>query len=267
MMTMRVAGGLSSFLIGLLALTASALAAGPGRSIVTTDNSDYFGFDLRAEQNFSIDQCKTACLADSSCRAFTYNTKAKWCFLKSDYNQLKPFSGAIAGKIVNVSGEPDIGAPPELTFFPSWMADEARQVRESLTSGGTPGTQGLNTLVNAGQQAMLNDPRTAMQDFSAAVAITPDESTLWVSLARAALAISASNSDETTLTQRNGTAGAWNGYQVSRTKTARADALRVLAQALDRRDYFRPALQAYQASLALVNSAEVKAEYEDLKSR
>ena len=46
-MTMRV--GLSSFLIGLFALTASALAAGPGRTIVTTDNSDYFGFDLRSE--------------------------------------------------------------------------------------------------------------------------------------------------------------------------------------------------------------------------
>ena len=45
-----------------------------------------------SEQNFSLEQCKTACLGDSSCRAFTYNTKAKWCFLKSDYNQLKPFS-------------------------------------------------------------------------------------------------------------------------------------------------------------------------------
>ena len=121
-------------LIGLT-LSGPALAAGEARSIVTTDNSDYFGFDLRSEQNFSLEQCKTACLGDSSCRAFTYNTKAKWCFLKSDYNQLKPFSGAVAGKVVNLSGEPDIGAPPELTFFPSWMADEARLLRQSLTSG------------------------------------------------------------------------------------------------------------------------------------
>ena len=40
-----------------------------------------------------------------------------------------------------------------------------------------------------------------------------------------------------------------------------------LRSVLDRRDYFRPALQAYQASLALVNSAEIKAEYDDLKAR
>jgi hypothetical protein len=113
-MTTRVARIFSSFLVLLLALAGPALAAEGGRTIVTSDNSDYFGFDLRAEQNFSLDQCKTTCLADSSCRAFTYNTKAKWCFLKSDYNLLKPFSGAVAGKVVNISGEPDIGAPAEL---------------------------------------------------------------------------------------------------------------------------------------------------------
>ena len=104
----------------------------PGR-IVTTDNSDYFGFDLRSDQNVTLDQCKTTCLGDSACRAFTYNTKAKWCFLKSDYNQLKPFNGAVAGKVVNVDGDPDIGAPPELAFFPNWMADQAQQYRNKLT--------------------------------------------------------------------------------------------------------------------------------------
>ena len=139
-MSVRAARGLQAFVFLLFSLigsslTGPALAAGEARSVVTTQNSDYFGFDLRAEQNFSLDQCKTACLGDPSCRAFTYNTKAKWCFLKSDYNQLKPFSGAVAGKVVNLTGDPDIGAPAELSFFPSWMADEARIYRESLTGG------------------------------------------------------------------------------------------------------------------------------------
>ena len=84
------------------------------RQIVTTPNSDYFGFDLRSEQNVTLDQCKTSCLGDSQCRAFTYNTKAKWCFLKSDFATIKPFSNAVAGKVVPISGEPDIGAPPAI---------------------------------------------------------------------------------------------------------------------------------------------------------
>jgi uncharacterized protein YfaS (alpha-2-macroglobulin family) len=274
-MTVRAARGFSPFvffllaLIGLVSPMQAALAAGEARTVVTTENSDYFGFDLRAEQNFSLDQCKTTCLGDRACRAFTYNTKAKWCFLKSDYNQLKPFSGAIAGKVVNLTGEPDIGAAPDLTFFPSWMADEARQYRQSLTNGSVAvGEQGLAFLINAGGQAMLaGDPRAAMLNYTAAVAISPDDGALWTALARATLGVQPSTGSETALFQRNATAAAWNGYQLSRTTNARADALHVIAQGLDRRDYFRPALQAYEASLALVNSAEVKAEYDDLKAR
>ena len=100
--------------------------------MVTTQNADYFGFDLRSEQNVTLDQCKTTCLGDPSCRAFTYNTKAKWCFLKSDFSAIKPFNGAVAGKVVPVSGDPDIGATPELTFFQSWMVEEARQMRQEV---------------------------------------------------------------------------------------------------------------------------------------
>ncbi len=125
--------------LSLLVLLAASPWAGPAgavetRRIVTTENADYFGFDLRSEQNVTLDQCKADCLGDPACRAFTYNTKAKWCFLKSDFNTLKPFSGAVAGKAMPVEGEKDIGAPPELAFFPAWMADQARQYRTHLTA-------------------------------------------------------------------------------------------------------------------------------------
>ena len=192
-MSVRAVRGFSVFILllfSLIGLTGAALAAGEARSVVTTQNSDYFGFDLRSEQNFSLEQCKTACLGDSSCRAFTYNTKAKWCFLKSDYNQLKPFAGAVAGKVVSVSGEPDIGAPAELGFFPSWMADEARLLRQNLTNGKVAvGESGLAFLTDAAEQAMLTgDARTAMNSYTAAVVISPDDSALWTGLARATLA-------------------------------------------------------------------------------
>ena len=87
----------------LLSVFHGLAQAAETKRIVTTDNVDYFGFDLRSEQNVTLDQCKTDCLGDNACRAFTYNTKAKWCFLKSDYNTLKPFAGAVGGKVVNVA--------------------------------------------------------------------------------------------------------------------------------------------------------------------
>src|SRR6476620_7778754 len=166
---MRAARGLSFLVLLFLALGGVAQAA-EARRIATTDNSDYFGFDLRSDQNVTLDQCKTTCLGDPSCRAFTYNTKAKWCFLKSDYNQLKPFSGAVAGKVVNLTGDPDIGAPAELSFFPSWMADEARIYRESLTGGKVKlPADGLASLTSSAEQAMLTgDARSAMQNYTSA---------------------------------------------------------------------------------------------------
>ncbi len=257
------------FLLIFLGLLAPAMAAGPARTVVTSENGDYFGFDLRSEQNLSLDQCKAACLGDSGCRAFTYNTKARWCFLKSDYNQLKPFAGAVAGKVTDQAGDPDIGAPPELSFFPAWIVDEARQYRTNLVKGAASASDsGLAQLVEAGDYAILtNDPRTAMRNFTAAIAISPDDGNLWINLAKAILAVQPANGEEAASLQRDGSSAAWNAYQLLRTAPARAEALSVIASGLARRDLHRPALSAYEASLALMNSAPVAAEYMDLKAR
>ena len=239
------------------------------RQVVTSDNTDYFGFDLRSEQNVTLDQCKTSCLGDSQCRAFTYNIKAKWCFLKSDFATTKPFNGAVAGKVVPISGDPDIGAPPALTYFPSWMADEAARMRTRLTNGSLAvGEMGLAALAEAGDSALLTgDPRTAVQRFTTAVATSPDDGALWLKLSRALLAVEGINSQEKASLQSDASSAAYNAYLLLRTAPTRADALAVIAKNLDRRDLFRPSLQAYEASLALVNSAAVRSEYEDLKAR
>jgi len=264
---MRLVRLLTALQLVMAAWAAPALAA-DGRAIVTQDNADYFGFDLRAEQNVSLDQCRTICLGDPQCRAFTYNTKAKWCFLKSDYATLKPFNGAVAGKVVLTGGEADLGAPPQLAFFPAWMADEARQYRTALLATPPAADAGLVGLVEAAGQAMrANDPRGAVNSYTAAIRIAPDDGALWLGLARAIMGVQGGNGSETATLNRDATSAAWNGYQLLRTRPARADVLAAIAVGLDRRELFRPALQAYEASLALVSSAEVQAAYEDLKAR
>ncbi len=83
---MKRSGLFLAVLISLMGWLAAPSLAADAKSIVTIENKDYFGFDLRSSQNVTLDQCKTTCLGDSSCRAFTYNTKAKWCFL----NRISP---------------------------------------------------------------------------------------------------------------------------------------------------------------------------------
>ena len=258
-----------AFLLTLLAGGVTPLSAQEQREIVTSPESDYFGFDLRSEKDVSLDQCEAVCLAESACRAFTYNVKAKWCFMKSDFNQLKPFKGAVAGKVVAVAGDPDIGAPPELAYFPAYMADEARAYRTNLLAGEpVAAEQGLAGLVEAADNAMRsNDPRTAMNNLISAVKLSPDDGTLWTKLAAATLGVTPVNGQETSDLQRNAASAAWNGYQLQRTARSRADTLTVMARTLDKREMFRPALTAYEQSLALVPDASLQAEYQDLKAR
>ena len=77
----------SGFLALALALVPISLPASAQdiRTIERIDDADYFGFDLRTEKNVSIDECEASCIGDASCRAFTYNPKVNWCFLKSEY--------------------------------------------------------------------------------------------------------------------------------------------------------------------------------------
>ena len=263
---MRLVNGLSVLGFLFFVFMAPALAV-EARQVVTTPDGDYFGFDRRSEQNVTLDQCKTSCLGDSQCRAFTYNTKAKWCFLKSDFATLKPFAGAVAGKVVPLTGDPDLGAPPAVAWFPDWMASEAQAMRKRILAE-PAGEEGMAALTEAGHNAMLTgDPRTAVQKFTAAVGIQPDDAALWLDLTRAIQAVRGINYQETGTLKSEVTSAGYNAYLVSRTAPVRAGILAALAVGLDSRDLFRPALQAYEASLALVNSALVRAEYEDLKAR
>ncbi|MEO3385428.1 alpha-2-macroglobulin family protein [Mesorhizobium sp. CAU 1741] len=257
-----------SVIFFVLAGIAAASAQDGLRSIETSPDGDYFGFDLRTERDVTLDQCTAVCLADTQCRAFTYNTRAQWCFLKSDFSVLKPFTGAVAGRVVDISGEPDLGAPPPLAYVPDHVKEDARRYRTTILQAQPNEEIGIVYLSSsAGSALEAGDPRAATASYAAALAIDPDDRELWVSLARATLSIEPQNSTEQTEFARNGTSAALNAYDLSRTVNARARSLAEIAAGLDRRELYRPALRAYEASLLLVNDAGVRERYADLKSR
>lgn len=254
----------SAIILAVLAFSPAVHAAETGRHVVTTENSDYFGFDLRTEQNVTLDQCESVCIADSSCRAFTYNPKVKWCFLKSDYNTLNTFNGAIAGKIVEAaSSEPDIGAPPALPFLTERQLDDTRTAKDNLALEPDQEGQGVNGLIAAAHRELAaGNIASALKAFQGALSVTPDDGDLWIEAARAANRVYG-NTDFAV----QASLAAINGYQLTRTTQSRADALAVLAKALESSENFRAALSAYKVSLAIVEAKTVRAAYTTLKTR
>ena len=266
-MSMRVFLCLLSCLFMLAPGGSFALAADGKREIVITENGDYFGFDLRSERDVSLEQCKTICLDDQACRAFTYNAKAKWCFLKSDFGLLKTYAGSVAGKVVQSSGEADLGAPAELAYVSGYV-DQAKQYRDNIIAAAPKdNTDSIEALMQSALAAEQGgDARTALYRYGVAGSLSPNESKIWSGIARAAMSIKP-NSDEASTLQQAAVSAALNAYQTSRTLTDRAEALNQLGLALDRRDDGRPAIEALKASLGLINSQAVQASYADVRSR
>lgn len=260
-MSRRAIFGFSALFFSSLLLTTPLIAA--ERRIETTVDGDYTGFDLRTVKNVSLDQCQAACIGDNQCRAFTYNVKAKWCFLKSDHGQLNTFAGAVAGKIVEVAAQPDIGAPPRLTFLSDELLQQAREQKDGLTLGDNQQGYGIENLKTVAQSELLGGRvDTAIYNYKGALSLSPDDGDLWIAMARAA-GIAKNNGSA----DSESTLAAINGYLMSRTTQARADALAVLGAALAKQQNYRQALTAYKQSLALASARTVQAAYNDLRER
>jgi alpha-2-macroglobulin len=259
--------GLVAFLLSLILYAGAALPQSAPR-IETHQDSDYFGFDLRVKQDTSLDQCKQACLGEAQCKAFTYVEKQRWCFLKTDHGAIKRSTGAIAGQVLTPASDPDIGVPPALAFLPDYLTAEEDRTRQQIGAPAADATRGLNGLREQAQTLLANgDLRGAREAFIAALQLDPSDPVLWTGFARAMAGLEAGPGESSYEFKQAASSAAQIAYRLSRTAPVRAGALAVLAAALDQRSLYRPALEAYKASLALESSAEVQAAYAELRER
>lgn len=93
---------------------APQIPVAPSRSFTTYSGYDLFGGDYsRLAGKVGYETCISACRNDSRCKAFTYNTKARACFLKSQVPQLSRFTNAISGVLASLN-QPGQSSPPQV---------------------------------------------------------------------------------------------------------------------------------------------------------
>ncbi|NCA88058.1 MAG: alpha-2-macroglobulin [Gammaproteobacteria bacterium] len=244
-------------------------AEGGGRRLVVVEGMDYYGQDLETRQDIDLEACQSACLADQRCQAFTYNRKARWCFLKSDYEDARPFANAVSGHIaMGGIGKPNqdqdrrIRRLADLNFLPRSELEAAR--RQAAEIAGRPRPTGVrfDQLLASGQEAeRAQDWPAAIGRYSEALRLTPDAPAAWLGLARASLSY---DLDEWQARQRlltAATAAASNAYLSAGGDADRVRALSMLGQTLAVRYQWRPALRALRAALTIQEDAGVRATY------
>ncbi|MEL6375238.1 MAG: alpha-2-macroglobulin family protein, partial [Pseudomonadota bacterium] len=156
------------------------------------------------------------------------------------------------------------------TFKNQTVARDADRYEAFLKKNWQPGQRDIEALKRQARQLIARgrDPRRASRHLAMAVVANRRDAVAWLNLARALLAIrpNAGRSNERYHLPVNASASAYRAYQLSPRDAIRAEALHVMGKALQRRSYWRPALEALKASLALAEQPAVRAAYKRLRA-
>ena len=132
------------------------------------------------------------------------------------------------------------------------VAKDGQRYETQLKAGVKLGKKAPRDLRIEANRVLGTDPRAAVQGLAEAVIAEPKDADGWIGLARALLAI---KSEAYTGNERydlpvNASGAAYLAYERATTPAQKATALDVLHEALKRRSYWRPAIDALKASLA-----------------
>lgn len=238
------------------------------RRVIETPDADYPGFDYETVKDVTLEACRSTCLEADQCRAFTYNVKAGWCFLKSDYGVLADANEAIAGRVVeSVDLTPALEEQrlAELDFVPGSYIDEARTQASGLKSRFDPAGAAYDALRTQGAAAYrAGSFARSVSLFGRALAIADDNPGLWLDFAIASRARSPENWSEAERARIDTTAAGINAYVRSDEVTNEAKALAMIGDGFRAREIWKPAYRAYRASLSLRENAAVRTAYEEV---
>ncbi|MCP3880911.1 MAG: hypothetical protein GY701_21320, partial [Sulfitobacter sp.] len=244
-------------------------AAESERRLLIFEQADYGGFDYRTLKEVSLEECKDSCLEDRQCKALTYNTDVRWCFLKSDFGPLASFSDAVAGRVVTGASVPDAETAIDLGFLPGDIAIAAARYGASFGESLNGGGFGHN-LETAQTALRSGEPRTAAVRFQAALAYAEDSFSGWLGLAESLLQIKPKDYRERYRLPEDAGAAAFNAIKQAPDGVDQADALRLMAASLERRQIWRPAIETLKSALSVAGGGEkqasLQADYERLRA-
>ena len=240
---------------------AAAQSALPDRRAVLTNNIDYYGADLTPLFDTSFDACRTACLANPDCNAFTFNSRSNACFPKSSVSEEVPYDGAQSARILptdaGVLAQAD-ARETDLSFLGETTLSSAHDLALRIGGLHNAGTWTTEQMVSASRDRMgEGDPLNAMRWMGAAVSLT-DAADQWVEYARLLMLQPEDNNRYNT----RAVSAAANGYLRAQGTGGRVSSLMMLAEALEANRRGRDSVAALRLANALSPREDVVAALE-----
>lgn len=153
-------------------------------------------------------------------------------------------------------------------FAHQGISEDAARYEKYVRETWKAGAKSAADLRLAASKQMAADARAASRSYATAVSADPKNAESWLGLAKALLAIKVTdeNSAERYDLPVNASGAAYRAYELATDKGRQAEALGVLGEAMQRRAYWRPAIDAYRISLELAEAPAVRATYEKLRA-
>ncbi|PIE15028.1 MAG: PAN domain-containing protein [Rhodobacterales bacterium] len=229
---------ISSILV-LLSLISGPIWANdfiPDRRTALVKGQDFYGSDLQSIFDTTLSACQNACLADKRCQAFTFNDRSKACFPKSKVSDIKPYDGAYSAYVFKTEPNILIGAAmraAELTFLHPSDLSEAKLLAQRVGILYDTRDRGVAELWQLGRESMSNNRyRDAQYYFGAALALD-DMADLWSQYSRASYNDRSGDYSHKNKQKRRALSAAVNAYLRSVSDGEKAQALLVMADALE----------------------------------
>ena len=248
---------LSLFLCCLLfvGLTTPVLAQDilPGRHTSISRDVDFPGNDLRPIFDTTLTACDAACRADPDCMAFTFNSRSNACFPKSALGEGVAYAGALSGIVQETApGLEDRAATRlgDMPFLTRTDIAEAFAQAETLGLAHYGGQFPPEDWRRSAEIAFEDgDADGAMRRAGAAVT-RGDRAVDWTLYARYLLRIETANQSERRQFERRALQAAANAALRAADGRELAEALDMLAEALERNGRGRDTIPALRLALS-----------------
>ena len=233
--------GFTAALLGILFLGVSEAQTQknpiPERRIELSENTDFFGSDLRNVFDVTFKDCIAVCLADSACKAFTYNRKSSACFPKSAVGDQSVFDGATSVEVFDAAPAKLKRAQErakQLSVLPNSYVSQARAIADRNGAWYPTNRWTHDALMEESRKEARAGRHVRAIELALAALNDEDRSDAWVETAYLANVAKPNNAKGRRLVREVGTAAAVNGFLRAETAPQQVYALQELARGLER---------------------------------
>ncbi|AML50982.1 alpha-2-macroglobulin family protein [Falsihalocynthiibacter arcticus] len=258
---MRIIFAVFAFLL-LLPISVAAQDGMPDRRFSISRDLDFYGADLQSIFDTTFEVCQRTCLADTQCKAFTFNKRSNACFTKKSVEDTVAYEGALSGRVWDNDPRLVASAAQRLTEIPfvgQPLRDGAYTLAANLGQYHYSGEWGVEDLLNSASDREANgDLMNALHFVGGALSLT-DSSDLWVEYARLALAVKFENSATQNTYRQRAMWAAINGYIRAVNNPQKSNALFQLALAFEANNLGRQMIPALNKVAEIAPRADADA--------